>query len=606
MRGFGRLWGFARPYSGMLVVAFVAAVVASALDGVTFALLVPFLRVLFGGDAVGAAVGDVTVVERVLNDVAGLALAGGRDAAFRNVVFLMVGAVILKNVFVYTAGSKAAFLSEAVARDLRSALYRHIQLLGLKFHQRMKGGQFVSRMVADVDQARQVVSESIISAVQNLFLVLVYVTILFALAWPLALMTLVLAPAIALLLRPILRGLRERMKDAVEQRGEAAAIAIETLEGARLVKAHAAEEYEQRRFDQAVGRYLSKAVGAKRLAVLSHPVSETLGAVLILLVLAAGVSRTGMEGLTVRPEVLVAFLAVTIRLLPPVKSLSQFPANAEHALVAARRVFEILDLPPDDIDPPSAATFPGLARRIEFDDVWFAYDPGTWVLRGVNLTVRLGEVVAIVGASGAGKSTLVDLLPRFIEPVRGEVRVDGVPLTRYSRRSVRRLIGIVSQHTVIFNDSVRANIAYGDEEGADLAAVEAAAQAANAHDFIVRLPQGYDTLLGERGMTLSGGERQRIALARALLRDSPIVVFDEATSALDSESDRLVREAVGRLLEHRTVLVIAHRLSTVSRADQIIVLDRGRIVERGRHDDLVAAGGLYQRLHMVELAAMRA
>ncbi len=598
MNVFRRLWRFTRPHSGILALAFLATVVASILDGLTFTLLVPFLRLLFGGGP--GVVADPSLAERILNGLIGIVFTADRNVALRNIVLLMVGVVVLKNVFVYVAGSKAAYLREVVARDLRSALYRHIQLLGLAFHQRMKGGQFVSRMIADIDQARLVVSESLISAVQNLILVIVYVTILFVLAWPLALITLLLAPAIALMMRPILRGIRRKVRDAVHERGEMAAITVETLEGARLVKAHGAESYESRRFDASTRRYLDRIVGARRLAVLSHPVSETLGAMLILLVLVLGVSRAT----DVRPELLVAFLAVTIRLLPPVKTLSQFPANAELALVAASRVFEILDLPPDDVDAPDAPMFPGLKRSIEFTDVWFAYEGETWVLQGVSLTVRVGEVVAVVGSSGAGKSTLVDCLPRFIEPQRGAVLVDGVPLAKYSRRSVRRSMGIVSQHTVIFNDSVRANIAYGDEQGATQTAIETASRAANAHEFIERLPDGYDTLLGERGMTLSGGERQRIAIARALLRDPPILILDEATSALDPHSERLVSEAIARLLENRTVVVIAHRLSTVARADQIVVLDRGRVVERGRHDELVGAGGVYQRLHALELAAM--
>jgi subfamily B ATP-binding cassette protein MsbA len=283
-----------------------------------------------------------------------------------------------------------------------------------------------------------------------------------------------------------------------------------------------------------------------------------------------------------------------------VKALSQFPALAEQALAAADRTFDVIDRAPEDVDPPSALTFSRLDHELALREVWVSHDPERWALRGVNLTIRRGEVVALVGPSGAGKSTLADLLPRFVKPSRGVVMVDGVPLDRYSRRSLRRSMGIVSQHTVLFNDTVRRNIAYGDEVDAGSTAVEAAARAANAHAFIERLPNGYDTILGERGMRLSGGERQRIAIARALLRDPPILILDEATSNLDPESERLVQAAILRLLANRTVLVIAHRLSTVAHAHRIVVLDGGRIVEEGQHEDLITAGGPYQRLHLVE------
>jgi len=261
-----------------------------------------------------------------------------------------------------------------------------------------------------------------------------------------------------------------------------------------------------------------------------------------------------------------------------------------------------MDLPAEEADPPEGRPFPGLRTAIELRDVWVAYEGEAWALQGVNLRIGRGEVVALVGPSGAGKSTLADLLPRFVEPTRGTVLVDGVPLDRIGRRAVRAALGIVSQDTVLLHESVRANIAYGDRAGATLAEVEAAARAANAAAFVARLPHGYDTVIGERGVRLSGGERQRIAIARALLRDPPILILDEATAHLDVEAEREVQEAVTRLMAGRTVLVIAHRLATVAHADRVVVLEGGRVVEEGTHAVLLTAGGRYRR--MVDLQAL--
>jgi subfamily B ATP-binding cassette protein MsbA len=600
---YGRLFSYLRPYRTWFLLSFVAAVVASALDGFTLALLIPLLRLLFGA-ASGIAEAP-TVLERMLVFLVGPLLeTGERATALRNVIVLILGTVVVKNGAVFAAGYLGEYVQEGVARDLRTRLYAHIQRLGLGFFHGMKGGQLLSRVVADTDQAKSLVSAALVSALQNLILVVVYVAFLFALSWRLALVTLLLAPAIVLVMRPILSRIRSRVRRALDDRGELTAIVSETVEGARLVKAHGAEAYERRRFTEVANRYFRGILGARGLAVLASPVSETVGAVVFVLLLLVAFTASGGQAL--RPEVLVAFLAVSLRLLPPVKRLSQFPAQAEQALGAAERVFEVLDRPADDVDPPAAPSFPGLRREIALRDVWVAYEGEDWVLRGVDLTLQRGEVVAIVGPSGAGKSTLVDLLPRFVEPRQGRVLIDDVPLERYGRRSLRRALGIVSQHTVIFNDTVRNNIAYGDQEGAGDQAVEAAARAANAHHFIERLPEGYDTRLGERGMRLSGGERQRIAIARALLRDPPILILDEATSNLDTESEQLVQVAIARLLENRTVLVVAHRLSTVARADRIVVLDGGRLIEQGRHDELVRAGGLYQRLVSVELSRQAA
>ncbi len=602
MGDFRRLLAYLRPYRRLFALSCAGALVASLFEGLTFSLLLPFLRLLFGASHAFSA--TPTALERGLEAFTGPWLQRATPgAALLVAALLILLAMLLKNVAYYASAYSGVVIQERIARDLRVDLFRHVERLGLAFFTRTRGGQLLARLVGDADQTRLAVSVALASVLRSGAVVLVYVAVLFALSWRLALVTLVLAPALALALRPLLGRIRRRARAAVEARGDFTATAHEAFAGARLVKAHAAEAYENERFTAAADGYVDAVLRTERLAILASPLSEVLGAGVVVLLLVIAAHGIG-DPSAVRPEVFLVFLAVTLRLLSPVKALANFPALAAEALAAARRIFDVLELPTEDADDRTAAapSFPGVREAIVFTDVWAAYEPGHWVLRGIDLDVPKGSVVALVGPSGAGKSTLVDLLPRFLDPQRGAVLVDGVPLTAFSRTALRRALGIVSQETVIFNDTVRRNIAYGDQADADPAAVEAAARAANAHDFIMRLPQGYDTRLGERGTRLSGGERQRIAIARVLLRDPPLLILDEATSALDPRSERLVQQAVARLLEHRTVFVIAHRLATVARADRIVVLDRGRIVEEGTHADLVRAGGLYERLHRLELA----
>jgi len=589
-----RLLEVARPYRGLFLLGLGASFLASVLDGFTVVLLVPLLQLLFG--TAGALRVDSTVLERVIHQVITPITSGvSPNAAAARLVLLLLAALAVKNAMAYAASQLSVGVQQGLVRDLRTRLYHHLLTIDLNFFQRTRAGQLISGVIVEADSAKSVVSAALVSLFQNAVVILTTLAILATVSLRLTLITLLAAPVLVLGIQQLLTRLRRHARVWAQHRGELTATVSERLGAIKLIRAYGAEPVEAAHFARQAEQYRKGLIRIERFNSLTSPVSEVFAAGVIILIIWAA-ANPALTGVTLNPEVTIVFLIAALKMMSPVKKLSQYPAVMAVAMASADRVFELLDLPSDEAPRPHEreATFAG---SLGFDQVSFRYAAeGPDVLRDVSFTVQRGEVVALVGPSGAGKTTLIDLLARFHDPTAGAIRLDGVPLTDLTRRSVRRLMGIVSQDTVLLNDTVAANIAYGSPD-ATRAAVAAAAEAAHATEFIAELPEGLDTLLGERGTRLSGGQRQRIAIARALLRDPPILILDEATSALDTESEREVQRAIERLMRDRTVLVVAHRLATVRAADRIIGLEDGMVVEQGTHAELLARGGLYRRLH---------
>jgi subfamily B ATP-binding cassette protein MsbA len=590
-----RLLRLIKPYRLLLGIGLATTFLASLLDGFTLVILIPLLKHLFG--TAGQLRPGSTRLEAFMDRVVEPLVAGltPGQATGRLVVLLALG-LLLKNAMSYASTQISVRAQEGLVRDLRSRLFAHLLTLELGFFQRTRAGQLISAMITEIDQTKTVITAALLSFFQNLVVLATTLVILSQISLRLTLLTLLFVPFLVLGLQALIRRLRSHAQARARERGEITSTVAERLGAIRLIRAYGEEKAEASRFGTQAERYRKRVIRTQRFSSLTSPLTEVFSGFLVILIIWAG-TKPGLIGLAtpLTPEAIIVFLMAALKLTSPLKTIASFPAAMAVTLASAERVFDFLDQPPAEVDRPGEEPA-HFDREIVFDRVSFRYGDGDLVLSDVSFHLPRGKVVALVGPSGAGKTTAADLLPRFHDPTSGQILIDGVPLTRVSRRSLRALMGVVSQDTVLLNDTVHANIAYGTP-AATREQVEAAARAANAAGFISTLPQGLYTLLGERGTRLSGGQRQRIAIARALLRDPPILILDEATSALDTESERLVQQAIDRLMRQRTVLVIAHRLATVRDADEIVVLDAGRIVQRGTHEELLRAGGLYRRLY---------
>ena len=596
---------YVAPYKRYLFGSLFFNILSAVLNVFSFVSLIPMLQLLFGL--------DTTVYKFIPWDTAGM---GMKDIIVNNLYYytteliadygasttlLLIGsflvvATLLKTGCYFASVAIMVPMRTGIVRDIRSEVYHKIISLPLSFFSDERKGDIIARMSGDVNEIETSVTGSLEMLIKNPILLLCYFGVLIYTSWELTLFTIVVLPLMGWAMGKIGRKLKRQSMDAQNKWSETMSQLEETLGGMRIIKAFTAERKMCGRFDASANEFRDAAGKVAVRQSSAHPVSEFLGTCLIVLVLWYGGTLIFSNNAPIDAPTFIFYMVILYSIIQPLKDLSKASYNIPKGMASVERVNKILNAENPIQEPKDAVSVSGLKEEITFKDITFSYNGKTNVLKDVNLTVKRGQTIALVGQSGSGKSTLVDLLPRYHDVTEGEILVDGVNIKSMRLSDLRKMIGNVNQEAILFNDSFFNNIAFGVED-ATLEQVQEAAKIANAHEFIMQSEQGYDTGVGDRGCRLSGGQRQRVSIARAILKNPDILILDEATSALDTESERLVQEALERLMKTRTTIAIAHRLSTIKNADEICVLHEGRIVERGTHDDLLAKNGYYKKLN---------
>ncbi len=613
-----------KPYWKRLIIASLSAAMHAIFSGLLVWMIGPLMATLFeleestlmsasgaaevqtapeipGNDRIDQQLGVAvdSIRDAMKNWLNNLVESGSRTDKLVNFCWLIMIVVFLKNLFLYLQGYFMAYVQQAVVKNLRNNLFEKYQRLSLDYFHQRRTGQIISRVTNDVVVLNNSIDLGFNRLVTDALMALVLFGFLIILSWKLTLLAMIVLPIVFWFIWYIGKKLRKYSERSQEKMADVNSVLEEAVTNVRVVKAFAMEKFELKKFYKATGDYFRSLLRMTRIRHLASPINDLLstGAGVFILLIAGTKIIAGSGEMSAGD--FMTFIFAMFALIRPVKSLSQIHVQFQEGMAAAERIFQVLDAEEKVTDVAGAAIINEFKNSISYQSVTFSYNSAEPVLNEISFDVKRGEVVAFVGPSGGGKSTLLDLLPRFYDPQQGKIVIDGQDIRQLRLSSLRNLLGIVTQETLLFNDTVANNIGYGHEEVGRDKIIEAA-EMANAHEFIAEFTNGYESIVGNRGVMLSGGQRQRIAIARALLKNPQILIFDEATSALDTESENLVQEAIDRLMSGRTVLVIAHRLSTIKHADRIIVIDEGRIIESGSHNDLMARNGLYNRLYTMQ------
>lgn len=604
MKEYFRLLKLLKPYKWLLIVSFVLIILFSLSNAISIYLSIPLLKTLFtntGTDMSLLPSGNFFDRLRSYLD-SYIFSSGDKYESLIKVCALLLSAYLLKNIFLFSQSVLTQYVEKKLLTDLRRKLYQKFNTLSLRYFNDRKAGDIVSRFVTDVNSIQNTVYVTFTDLIKQPVMIITFVAMAFFISWKLTLISLITVPISVMLIIYIGRKLKKYGMRVQEKLSEFTTVISENIYGSKIIRAFQMEGFENKRFEKKLMEYFRSLMKGAIYSNLTRPITEIISVILGVFILwYAG--REIFAGSALKPEEFIGFLIIIFQLMPPIKDISSVANRIHESYAASTRIFEILDTKSDVVEAPEAIIIDGFTDNIEFRNVKFEYNLAEkLVLDDISVKINKNERIAIVGASGVGKSTLVDLLPRFYDVSSGVILIDGIDLRKLKLSSLRSIFSIVTQEIILFNDSIKNNISCGND-GINIEKIIEAAKSANAHDFIMRTEMGYETIIGDRGIRLSGGERQRIAIARALLKNSPVMILDEATSSLDAESEALIQDAIEKLMKDRTSIIIAHRLSTVKSADKIYVLDDGKIKEAGSHNQLLSnSKSIYRRLYEMQFS----